>query len=108
MCALCSVLGSSNHWTDMAGRSEFSWNGNKVTRRLERNRRVSLLKPLFDHYDLELKDWGGSTYLLGNVAGEFKEVYQLSGIWAVAEELIGNPCDPLDPRLIKRLSGKDA
>lgn len=103
MCALCAVLGSSNHWTDMAGRSEFSWKGNKVTRRIERNRRVSLFKPLFDYYGLELNDWGGSSYLLSNQAGKSKEVYQLNGVWTVAEELAGRPCDPLDPEFIESL-----
>lgn len=81
----------------MAGNSEFSWKGNKVTRRIERNHRVSLLKPLLDYYGLELNDWGGSSYLLSNQAGKSIEVYQLSGIWTVVEELAGRPCDPLDP-----------
>lgn len=109
MCALCAVLGSSNHWADMAGRDEFNWNGNKITRRFERNRRVSLMMPVLDYYGLSLGDCGGSTYILSDQAGRSEEVYQLDGIWATAEKLAGKPCDPLDRGLIQCLlrSGAD-
>ena len=104
MCALCAVLGSSNHWTDAAGRPEFNVDGNKVTRRYERGRRAALINPLVAYLGLDLNDWGGSSWLLDDGAGRSEEVYQLTEIWAAAERLAGRNCDPLDPDLIEYLS----
>jgi hypothetical protein len=104
MCALCGVLGRSDHWTDMAGRSEFTIDGNKVSRRYERGRRAALIKPMLDYLGLDLNDWGGSSWLLDNRAGRSEEVYQLTQIWAAAERLAGQACDPLDPAFIEYLS----
>lgn len=91
----------------MAGRSEFQWSGERVSRRIERNRRVALIKPVLRHYGLTLNDWGGSSYLLENRAGASEEVYQLNGIWSAAEALAGRPCDPLDPELIASIKEDD-
>lgn len=104
MCALCAVLGSSIHWSDMAGREQFVRDGNKVSRRAERQRRISRIKPTFDYYGLTLRDLGGSAYLISNARGEEASVYQLEGIWAEAERLAGQPCDPLDADLLAHLS----
>ena len=104
MCALCAVLGRSMHWTDMTGRAEFQVDGNMVTRRYERARRAALIRPLFDKLGLELNDWGGSSWLVSDRAGNNEEVYQLTEIWAAAERLAGRPCDPLDPDLIESLA----
>lgn len=103
MCALCAILGSSNHWTDMAGREEFTWKGNKITRRIERNRRANLIAPVLGYYGLTLGDCGGSTYVLIDQAGRSEEVYQMDMIWSTAEKLTGKPCDPLDPQLLQYL-----
>ena len=105
MCALCAVLGSSNHWTDSAGRQEFHVDGNKITRRYERGRRAALIKPFVEYLGLDLNDWGGSSWLIDDRAGRrSEEVYALPDIWAAAERLAGRSCDPLDPDLIEYLS----
>ncbi len=104
MCALCAVLGRSTHWTDMTGRAEFQANGNKITRRYERARRAALIRPLLNQLGLELNDWGGSSWLVSNRAGKNEEVYQLTEIWAAAERLAGQSCDPLDPNLLELLA----
>ena len=104
MCALCAVLGRSNHWTDAAGRSEFSVAGNKLTRRYERGRRAALIKPVVEYLGLDLDDWGGTSWLISDRAGRSEEVYQLTEIWAAAERLAGRTCDPLDPDFIEHLS----
>lgn len=105
MCALCAVLGRANHWADAAGRAEFSWLGNKITRRSERSRRVALCKLLLGHYGLDLDDVGGTSYVVSNHAGRAEEAFRLPEIWTVAARLAGRPCDPLDPELIKVLGG---
>ena len=107
MCALCAVLGSSSHWSDMAGRESFRMNDNKVTRRMERRHRLSLVQPIFDFYGLKLQDLAGSSYLVSNNRGEEASVYQLESIWAKAELFAGRPCDPLDPDLLNHLSQRN-
>ena len=88
----------------MAGRSEFSVDGNKVTRRYERERRAALIKPVVEYLGLDLNDWGGTSWLISDRAGRSEEIYQLTEIWAAAERLAGRACDPLDPDFIEHLS----
>lgn len=104
MCALCAALGSSNHWTDAAGRAEFEVGGNKPTRRHERGRRAALIRPVLEYQGLDLNDWGGTSWLIDDGAGNNEEVYGLNEIWAAAERLAGQACDPLDPDFIEYLS----
>lgn len=102
------MLGSSNHWTDMAGHPEFVIDGNKVTRRYERARRATLISPLLAYLGLELQDWGGSSWLVVDHGGQGKEVYRLIEIWAAAAELAGRICDPLDPAFLDYLAKVEA
>jgi hypothetical protein len=106
MCALCAVLGSSRYWTDAAGRAEFEADGVKVSKRHEHARRVQLANGVLQTFGLRLKDWGASSYVLENAAGKSEGVYHLNGIWAAAERLSGEVCDPLDEALIARLAAE--
>lgn len=103
MCALCAVLGSSRYWTDAAGRAEFEANGTKVSKRHEHARRAQLANAVLQTFGVTLKDWGASSYVLENAAGQSESVYHLNGIWAAAERLSGVVCDPLDDGLLARL-----
>lgn len=107
MCGLCSALGSSKEWTDAAGRPEFEKAGRKVTRRAERERRVAHANNVLRFYGLELRDWGGNSYVLSNAAGRSENMYNLLGIWEAADRLAGRPCDPLDSMLLEALEGDD-
>lgn len=103
MCGLCAALGSSQDWTDAAGRPEFEKAGHKVTRRSEREARVALANRVLGFYGLELRDWGGNSFVLSDRSGRSENMYNLAGIWAAAERLAGAPCDPLDPALLRVL-----
>jgi hypothetical protein len=109
MCGLCAALGSGKDWTDAAGRPEFERTGRKVTRRSEREARTALVNGVVGHYGLALQDWGGNSFVLSDASGKAENIYNLAGIWAAAERLIGGPCDPLDPGLLNRLErvGRD-
>jgi len=104
MCALCAVLGSANHWSDMAGHSEFHHDGNKVTRRVERNRRLHILEPILSYYGLQITDLNGSSYLISAQPNKSEEVYQLDDIWRVASELSDHVLDPLNRDLLNYLN----
>jgi hypothetical protein len=103
MCALCGALGASRYWTDAAGRPEFERAGAKLTRRLERSRRVDLVNAVLRAQRLALHDWGGNSYVLQNAAGRRQNVYNLAGVWAAADTLAAQPIDPLDEQLLREL-----
>lgn len=103
MCGLCASLGSSKDWTDAAGRPEFERTGRKVTRRAEREARVTMVNCILDYYGLKLTDWGGNSFVLCDRNGRSENIYNLAGIWAAAERLIDGGCDPLDPGLLQQL-----
>ncbi|MFC4171149.1 hypothetical protein ACFOYU_03605 [Microvirga sp. GCM10011540] len=104
MCALCGVLGGSDHWTDAIARpGVFSRNPEAADRRRERSRRVQCANKLLTFYGLRLRDWQGSAFLLTSATGKTEIVDHLAHLWIKAERLTGRKCDPLDPALIARL-----
>jgi hypothetical protein len=104
MCALCGVLGGAGHWTDAAARpGVFTRNVDSLQRRRERIHRVSCTQTVLGFYGLTLSDWQGASYVLSTATGKTEIVDNLTHLWSAAEKLIGRPCDPLDPNLIRRL-----
>jgi hypothetical protein len=109
MCALCGVLGGSDHWTDAAARpGVFTRNADAWQRRRERANRVAGASRVLRVYGLTLSDWQGASFVLSTPTGKTEIVDNLGHLWASAEKLLGRPCDPLDPALIARLeAGND-
>jgi hypothetical protein len=104
MCALCGVLGGSDHWTDATGRpGVFTRMADPLERRRERARRVSVANRILRHFGMQVSDWQGASFLLSTATGKTEMVENLSHLWSVAERLSGRPCDPLDPALLRRL-----
>ena len=104
MCALCGVLGGSDHWADAPARpGVFSRTGDPLERRRERARRVSAANRILRLYGMTLSDWQSSAFTLSTATGKTGLVDDLSHLWAVAEKLLGRACDPLDPVLLARL-----
>jgi hypothetical protein len=104
MCALCGVLGGSEHWTDAVARPGiFTRNTDAAARRRERMQRVSAANRVLKHYRMTLADWQGTAFLLSTATGKTEMVDDLSHLWAAADRLLGRPCDPLDEALIARL-----
>jgi hypothetical protein len=109
MCALCGVLGGSEHWTDAVQRpGVFTRNIDATQRRRERAGRVGCASRVLRHYGLTLSDWQGTSFVLSTATGKTEIVDNLTHLWASAEKLLGRPCDPLDPALIGHLeAGSD-
>jgi hypothetical protein len=109
MCALCGVLGGTDHWTDAAQRpGVFTRNTDSLQRRRERFNRVTGAQRILGFYGLTLSDWQGSSFVLSTQTGKAELVDNLTHLWAAAEKLIGRPCDPLDPALLARLEAYGA
>jgi hypothetical protein len=104
MCALCGVMGGSDHWADAVARpGVFTRNTDTPERRRERLRRIALANDILRHYGMRLGDWQGSSYLLSTATGKTEVVDGLAHLWASAEKISGRPCDPLALDLIERL-----
>ena len=104
MCALCGVLGGTEHWADAHARpGAFTRNSGPLERRRERARRVVAANRVLGAFGLGLSDWQGSAFLLATRTGKTVLVGDLGHLWASAEALIGRPLDPLDPALLDRL-----
>jgi hypothetical protein len=106
MCALCGVLGGSQHWTDAAPRpGVFTRNTDALERRRERALRLSYANRILALYGLRLADWQGSQFVLSSATGKTEMVEDLAHLWTAAERLTGRLCDPLDPRIVAALEG---
>jgi hypothetical protein len=104
MCALCGVLGTSDHWTDAPAISGVTARDEDAAfRRRERMHRVASANRVLKHYRMTLADWQGSAFVLSTFTGKTELVENLSHLWAAAERLLGRPCDPLDEELLARL-----
>ena len=104
MCALCGILGASDHWADAVPRpGVFTRNTDSAARRRKRMHRVAAANRTLKHYGITLVDWQGGSFVLSTATGKTEMVDNLSPLWAAAERLIGRPCDPLDEDLIGRV-----
>ncbi len=104
MCALCGVLGGSEHWADAHARpGVFTRNTSPAERRRERMRRVALANRILGHFGLTLADWQGASFVLSTRTGKTEMVENLAHLWAAAEKLLGRACDPLDPAVLAKL-----
>jgi hypothetical protein len=104
MCALCGVLGGSEHWTDAIARpGVFTRATDPLERRRERARRVALANRILAEFRMSVSDWQGTAFILATATGKSEIVDNLAHLWSVAERLAGRPCDPLDPALLSRL-----
>jgi hypothetical protein len=104
MCALCGILGASDHWADAVPRpGVFTRNTDGPARRRERMHRAVAANRVLKHYGMTLVDWQGSSFVLSTATGKTEMVDNLSHLWAAAERLIGRSCDPLEEDLIARL-----
>jgi hypothetical protein len=101
MCALCGVLGGTEHWTDAVARpGVFTRNTDAASRRRERMNRVVAANHVLSCYRMNLADWQGSAFVLSTATGKTEIVDNLGHLWMAAERLLGRPCDPLDEELI--------
>ncbi len=103
MCGLCGLFGVAVHWTDAAAAPDAFKGQAERTLRQERYARISLANRILRHYGLKLSDVAGRSYLLASATGKQAIVPDIMAMWTEAEKLLGRPCDPLDPGLIKRL-----
>ena len=100
MCGLCGVLGNEADWTHAPGIAFF---GMPATRRAQRLERVRVANVILTHFGLSLADWEGTKYQLSSRTGRTEIADNLAQVWQVAERILGQACDPLDPLLIARL-----
>ncbi|HLN10072.1 MAG TPA: hypothetical protein VK281_14105 [Xanthobacteraceae bacterium] len=104
MCALCGILGGSDHWTDAVVRpGVFTRNTDAAARRRERMHRVAAANRILKYFSMSLADWQGTSFVLSTSTGKTELVDDLSHLWSAAERLGGKPCDPLDEKLIASL-----
>jgi len=71
----------------------------------ERADRVALLNMVLSNVSVRVSDWGGSSYILENGAGNSRSAYNLMEIWEKADELSARLVDPIDAQLIRSLQG---
>ena len=101
MCALCGVLGGTEHWTDAIARpGVVTRHTDTASRRRERMNRVAAANRVLSCYRMNLADWQGSAFVLSSATGKTEIVDNLAHLWMAAERLLGRPCDPLDEELI--------
>src|SRR5258707_10189724 len=101
MCALCGVLGGTEHWTDAVARpGVFTRNTYAASRRRERMKRVAAANRVLSCYRMNLADWQGSAFVLSTATGKTQIVDNRAHLSMAAQWLLSRPCDPLDETLI--------
>ena len=110
MCVLCSVLWSEDHWAEVSAEAEPAESDDTIVlevhmanrgRRLrDRALRARFVNRLLGGYGLQLHDWEGSSYIVRDSKGSSAVVTDLASLWTVAEQMLGRPLDPLEPRFL--------
>src|SRR5258708_30405404 len=101
MCALCGVLGGTEHWTDAIARpGVFTRNTDAASRRRERMNRVAAANRVLSCYRMNLADWQGSAFLLSTATAKTEIINNLRPLWMTAERLPTRPLAPLSVPII--------
>src|SRR5438874_11935681 len=86
MCALCGILGGTEHWTDAVARpGVFTRNIDAAARRRERMKRVAAANRVLAYYRMNLADWHGSALILSTATRKTEIVDDLAHQWLPAE-----------------------
>lgn len=96
MCGLCGMFGGDDHWSHAPNSARMA------PTRAERERRATIANEVLRHYRLRLNAWT-TGYTLASATGKTTLVQDFGMLWAEAERLTGQACDPLDPDVIARL-----
>lgn len=106
MCSLCGMLGGQGHWSDSALSPEaFRARAATHTRARERQERTHLLNRVLRPLGLSVSEWAGTSYQLRSRTGQTVLVEDLAALWAAANTLRKEPCDPLSDDLLAALGG---
>lgn len=97
MCGLCGLFTSGTHWTETPGIAAAG------PLRQQRLQQVGYANRVLSYYRLKLDDWQGRNFLLSSPTGATEVIDSLALLWPVAERLARQPCDPLDPDLLRAL-----
>jgi hypothetical protein len=82
-------------------------NGGSAVARPEADRRLRALaaNDILSLFGLKLESWAGR-YALRSRTGKMAVVDNLGSLWAEAERLAGQACDPLDPMVLAKLEAR--
>ena len=106
MCVLCGEFIMNVHWTDQTSDDSDTVRVGEKQRDRKRTRleRVHLCNQIFTHYGLKLEDWNGRKYIVRDRKGHSEVVHDLGSLWATAENMLHRPIDPLDPKLLEKVT----
>ena len=110
MCVLCTQMLNEIHWSERQLNPEWTTQGaGETARRRNRRARVRLIGAVLAHYGLEIADdWSATNYVLGDRKGNQQVLVSLAELWPAASRIAGQVLDPLDDRLLDRLSKQAA
>jgi hypothetical protein len=98
MCILCYGLTGEEHWTDARVGSE--------AHASVRARRRLMLAQILGAYGLDYSDDPtGVTSLVSDRKGRVEVARSLGEVWAASEQLARRCPDPLEPELLRAMSG---
>ncbi|WP_270583591.1 hypothetical protein [Bacillus smithii] len=108
MCVLCGEFVSEVHWSDYlvntSGHSNVIVGDHQRDRKRRRIHQAKIANEILSHYGLKLEDWNGSKYILMDKKGQTQLVNDLGSLWPVVAQLAHRSPDPLDPKLLEKIS----
>jgi len=103
VCGLCGVFNHSEHWTSVTPGTGDETRG--LESAAQRQQQVLAARDVLSLYGLKLETWA-NRYTLSSRTGKAAVVDNLGALWAEAERLTGQACDPLDPVILAKLEAK--
>lgn len=105
MCILCGEFVEQIHWTDMERKQleTVVVGEHQRARKRSRDLRTKICNDLLKFYGITLREWNNSRFIMTNGKGKMAVLNDLGQIWQQAEEMIGHPVDPLNPKLLEKL-----
>ena len=107
MCVLCWQFLTEWHWTDQRfddrAAPATAGSDRERSRRRDWHHRTQVLNHILGHYGLRLDNWHSRHYILSDRKGRTVMIQNLGALWPAAQQLVGRPLDPLDPRLLETL-----
>jgi hypothetical protein len=104
MCGACGMIDGGPDWIDRVDNPDGVGHGAGLTRHAERYRRLHLVNLLLRESRVSAT-LSGPTVLLRGPTGASQVVDSLAHVWAAVEKIGLAPVDPLDEKVLTRLSG---
>lgn len=104
MCGFCGIWGAKSHWSLKSSNPRIFAVQSISERMRERHEQSVVLNSILRGFHLEVRDWGGTQWIVEHVSNGTEIVDSIAALWPAAEKLARRKIDPLNASIFVKSS----